>query len=128
MRFETRTLAAGADAVAPDGSEVRLLARSERGSMAEFRLAPGAVSRAVVHRTVEELWFILAGTGRMWRRQGEAEEIVALAPGLSLSLPVGTSFQFRCDGPTPLAAVGVTMPPWPGAEEAVFVAGRWSAG
>ncbi|HUK57595.1 MAG TPA: cupin domain-containing protein [Stellaceae bacterium] len=125
MRFETKGLSESADAVAPDGSEVRLLARSERGSMAEFRLPPGAVSRAVAHRSVEELWFVVAGTGRMWRRLGEAEEIVSLSTGVSLSLPVGTSFQFRCDGTQPLVAVGVTMPPWPGAEEAVFVAGVW---
>ena len=73
----TRTLAAAADVIAPDGCEVRLLAASARGSMAHFTLLPGEVARAVVHRTVEELWYFLAGTGRMWRRLGEREEITA---------------------------------------------------
>ncbi len=127
MRFETKRPAEMPDAMAPDGSAVRLLCRSARGSMAQFALPPGAVSRAVAHRTVEELWSIVAGTGRMWRRLGAQEEIVALGPGTSLSLPVGTSFQFRCDGPAPLVAIGVTMPPWPGEDEAVFVAGAWTA-
>ena len=52
-------------------------------------------SSAVVHRTVEEIWFVLAGRGEMWRKQGEREEIVDLAPGQCLTLPLGTHFQFR---------------------------------
>lgn len=54
--FQTRQAAAAPDAIAPDGSEVRLLCAGPRGSMALFTLPPGAVARAVVHRTVEELW------------------------------------------------------------------------
>lgn len=123
--FATKPLPARADVIAPDGSEVRLLLRLAGGSMAHFRLNPGEVSKAVVHRTVEELWFIIAGSGEMWRAQDGREEITALSPGLSLSIPVGTRFQFRCTGAAPLEAVAVTMPPWPGADEAVFVTGRW---
>lgn len=123
--FETRSLAAKADVMAPDGSEVRLLAVSARGSMAHFSLPKGAVSKAVAHRDVEELWYVVAGRGRMWRKAGAREDIVELTPGLSLSIPAGTSFQFRCDGEVPLQAVGVTMPPWPGMDEAFSVAGIW---
>jgi len=123
--FETRSLAAKADVMAPDGSEVRLLAVSARGSMAHFSLPKGAVSKAVAHRGVEELWYIVAGRGRMWRKAGDRQDIVELTPGLSLSIPAGTSFQFRCDGEEPLQAVGVTMPPWPGMDEAYPVAGIW---
>jgi len=56
------------------------------------------------------------------------EEIVALEPGTCLSIPVGTSFQFRSLGGGPLAAVAVTMPPWPGEDEAREVSGAWPAG
>lgn len=112
--------------IAPDGSEVRILASIGRGSMALFTLAPGAVARPVAHRTVEELWHVVAGHGRMWRRLGETERIDALAPGTSLALPTGTAFQFRCDGDTPLTVVGVTMPPWPGEQEAYPVTGAWT--
>ena len=120
-------LALDADVIAPDGCEVRILAQTPRGSMAHFTLGPGQVARAVAHRTVEELWYFVSGRGRMWRRQGEAEEIVDVAPGVSLSIPLGTHFQLRNDGAEPLAAVAVTMPPWPGEDEASFVAGRWPA-
>jgi mannose-6-phosphate isomerase-like protein (cupin superfamily) len=70
QRFDTRQLPEVPDAVAPDGSDVRVLLRLGRGSMAHFELAPGRVSRAVAHRAVEELWYILAGQGQLWRRQG----------------------------------------------------------
>ena len=122
-----RMLAVEADVIAPDGCEVRLLAQTARGSMAHFTLGPGQVSRAVAHRTVEEIWYFLSGQGRMWRRHGREEAIVELTPGVSLAIPLGTHFQLRNDGAEPLAAVAVTMPPWPGEDEAYFVEGRWRA-
>jgi mannose-6-phosphate isomerase-like protein (cupin superfamily) len=125
MTFETKKIGAAPDAVAPDGSEVRLLGSLARGSMAAFRLRPGAVSRAVAHRTVEEIWCFTGGRGRVWRKLGDREEIVDVTPGVSITIPTGTHFQFRCDGDEPLEAVAVTMPPWPGAEEAFTVAGIW---
>lgn len=126
MSFETKRINGAPDAIAPDGSEVRVLCRVDRGSMAQFALPPGAVSRAVAHRTVEEVWCFVAGRGRMWRRLGDREEVTEVGPGTSVSIPVGTHFQFRCDGDNePLVAVGVTMPPWPGEAEAYAVEGRW---
>jgi len=125
--FITRALPTNADAIAPDGSEVRLLACAQRGSMAHFKLPRGAVSKAVAHKTVEEVWYIVSGRGRMWRKLAAAEEITELAAGVSLAIPVGAHFQFRCDGDVPLEAVGVTMPPWPGMDEAYEVEGLWPA-
>ena len=127
MSFVTVTRSKTPDAIAPDGSEVRLLATAKRGSMAEFRLAPGAVSKPVAHRTVEEVWCFTAGRGRMWRKLGDVEEVIDARPGVSITIPVGAAFQFRCDGGEALVAIGVTMPPWPGMEEAYEVEGCWSA-
>lgn len=125
-RFGQRQLAATPDVMAPDGSEVRLLVVSARGSMAHFRLPHGAVSKAVRHFTVEELWFFTGGRGRMWRRDPDgAETTIDVFQGLSIDIPAGTSFQFRADADSPLEAVAVTMPPWPGADEAEFVKGVW---
>jgi len=127
-RFGHRVLGATPDAMAPDGSEVRLLANGERASMAHFRLPPGAVARAVRHATVEEVWYFVAGRGRMWRKDETGEEVLEVYPGLSLDIPLGTAFQFRCDGDAPLEAVGATIPPWPGPDEAIFVDdGPWQA-
>jgi mannose-6-phosphate isomerase-like protein (cupin superfamily) len=125
--FATRRVGQVADATAPDGSEVRVLCATPRGSMALFTLAPGAIAKAVAHRTVEEVWYVTRGRGRMWRKSGEREEICEIGAGVSLSIPAGTHFQFRCDGAEALEAVAVTMPPWPGPDEAYPVAGIWAA-
>ena len=111
--------------VAPDGSDVRVLLGLPRGGMAHFELAARQVSRAVVHRNVDEIWYIVSGQGEMWRSQGGREEFVELRPGLCLTIPVGTSFQFRTR--QAVAVVGITMPPWPGPDEAMFVTGPWVA-
>jgi mannose-6-phosphate isomerase-like protein (cupin superfamily) len=123
--FQDKILPYAADAIAPDGSEVRLLCASERGSGAHFTLLPGQTSKAVRHRSVEEVWFVIAGRGQMWRRNGSKETVLDLGPGISLNIPVGTEFQFRNTGEEAMAAVAVTMPPWPGEDEAVFVDGIW---
>jgi mannose-6-phosphate isomerase-like protein (cupin superfamily) len=125
--FATKRLPKAPDVVAPDGSVVRVLARTERGGMAHFELAPGRASDAIRHRTVDEIWFVLSGRGEIWRKQGGREEIVALEAGVSLTIPVGTHFQFRATGDKALEAVGVTMPPWPGDAEAVPVPGKWKS-
>ncbi|MBK7530824.1 MAG: cupin domain-containing protein [Piscinibacter sp.] len=113
--------------VAPDGSDVRVLLGLPAGGMAHFELAAGRVAKAVTHRSVDELWFVLAGRGQMWRRQGEREEVVALEPGVCLSIPLGTHFQFRASATEAVSAVAITMPPWPGEAEAVPVQGPWPA-
>jgi mannose-6-phosphate isomerase-like protein (cupin superfamily) len=123
--FDTRRLPAEPDTIAPDGSAVRVLLGLAGGGMAHFELAAGQTSRAIAHRSVEEIWFVVHGRGEMWRKAGEREEIVVVDPGICLTIPVGTQFQFRAIGVEPLAAVAVTMPPWPGADEAYFVEGPW---
>jgi len=123
--FATKRLSADADVAAPDGSDVRILLGLAGGGAAHFQLAPGKTSRAVTHRTVEEIWFFVGGLGEMWRRQGTHEEVVAVEPGVCLTIPLGTHFQFRALGDKPLAAIGITMPPWPGEGEAIAVEGKW---
>jgi len=118
-------MSAEPDVIAPDGSEVRVLCQLSRGGLTAFSLAPKAVSKAVAHRTIEEVWYFTSGRGSMWRKLGDREEVVEVGPGISISIPTGTHFQFRCDGAEPLVAIGATMPPWPGEDEAFFVEGKW---
>jgi mannose-6-phosphate isomerase-like protein (cupin superfamily) len=125
--FDTSRLPEARDVVAPDGSDVRILLQLGRGGMAHFELAAGRISRAVAHHSVDEIWYVLRGHGQMWRRQAEREETVPLEPGTCVSIPAGTHFQFRSTSADPLAAVGVTMPPWPGQDEAYEVPGPWPA-
>ena len=91
--------------------------------MAHFQLAPGQTSRAVRHRTVEEIWFVLGGHGELWRSDSTDQAIEPLEADVCVTIPVGTNFQFRSLGEDPLQIVAVTMPPWPGDDEAVAVPG-----
>ena len=123
--FQTKSLPANRDAVAPDGSDVRILLQVRGGGLAHFELPAGQTSVAVRHRSVEEIWYFLRGTGEMWRKSGDHEEIVPVSTAVCITIPLGTSFQFRASGEDPLAAVGATIPPWPGTGEAILVPGRW---
>ncbi len=113
------------DYPAPDGSEIRLLPQNEHGGLAHCVLPAGKVSKAVKHKTVEEIWYILEGIGEIWRKNTEDEKVVEIYPNLSLTIPVKTSFQFRNTGKTPLKILIATMPPWPGKEEAIHVDAYW---
>ena len=125
--FATQELPAEPTVLAPDGSDVRVLLGLSAGGMAHFELAAGMVSRAVTHRSVEEIWFVVAGRGEMWRKRGGHEDTVSLEPGVCITIPLGTHFQFRASVSEKVAAVAVTMPPWPGEGEAIFVRGPWEA-
>ena len=125
--FTTKRISDRRDAVAPDGSDVRILLGLRGGGLAHFELAPGRTSIAVTHRTVEEIWFFLSGRGEMWRKLESQEEVVPVESGVCITIPLGTWFQFRALGTEPLRALGVTMPPWPGEGEAYEIPGKWPA-
>ena len=124
--FESGKL--GPDFVAaPDGSEIRVLHVLSGGGLSECTLRANGVSSAITHKTVEEIWFITHGLGQIWRLLDNMQEITDLEPGVSLSIPSGTHFQFRNTGDVPLRLVISTMPQWPGNQEAVQVEGMWPA-
>lgn len=119
--------ASGDHIVAPDGSQVRLLLTDEHGatrcSVVEVTIGAGETSRPVVHRTVEEAWYVLSGAGEVWRcPPGVAPtEVppVRVTAGDALVIPVGWGFQFRAEVGWGMQFVCVTMPAWPGMDEAV---------
>ena len=123
--MRTARLADAKLATAPDASQILELVAVARGSMVHCTLPSGAVSMAVVHATVDEAWYFLAGTGQVWRKQDGVESVVDIESGVALTIECGTHFQFRNTGDEDLRFVIVTMPPWPGAEEACRVEDHW---
>jgi mannose-6-phosphate isomerase-like protein (cupin superfamily) len=121
----TKTLSAGYDYLAPDGSEIRLLAESGAGGLSHCTLPPGNISSAVKHRSVQEIWYVMAGKGEVWRNDGHEDLVTPVEPGVSLLIEPGTRFQFRCLGSQPLEILIATMPKWPGPQEAVAETGYW---
>ena len=57
------------------------------GSMAQFELGRNQISKAVTHRTVEEIWFFLKGRGQMWRKEADEASIVDLHPEYAELVP-----------------------------------------
>ena len=127
--FATRQLGEAYDVLAPDTSEIRLLVGTTRGSLAHGTLAPGRVSLAVTHRTVEEVWYVTAGPGAGLAQAGRPRDWSSTSSREPrLTIPTGVHFQFRTTGPEPLRFVMCTMPPWPGEQEAVRVPDHWPVG
>jgi mannose-6-phosphate isomerase-like protein (cupin superfamily) len=108
------------DYVAPDGSEIRLLALGEHGGMAHCRLNAGQKSVPIRHRSVEELWFVLKGACHLSRaREGEVPRQDTLRAGDSVRIQAGTAFQFKALPGVSVEILIATMPPWPGPTEAI---------
>jgi mannose-6-phosphate isomerase-like protein (cupin superfamily) len=126
-RLQTMVLKREVDTLAPDGSEIRLLPTMRGGGLCHCTLPPGTTSSPVFHRRVEEIWYVVSGEGEVWRKNAAAEESVPVCVGASLSIPPRTSFQFRNTGDAPLCLLIVTMPPWPGPQEAEKADGVWAA-
>ena len=123
--MHTRSFPETPDARSPAGAEVRYLIESEAANMIHSTVPPGQVNRATVHATVSEFWHVLSGRGQLWRRDDSGEATTELAAGVTVDIPVATAFQYRCTGSEPLRFLCVSMPPWPGDQEATFVEGPW---
>jgi len=111
------------DTIAPDGSEIRLLATAHNGatraSLCEVRLPPGGLPRPIKHRTVEEIWYVTSGRGHVWRcAPGKTAEPVEVQRGDALVIPPGWRFQFGAAPDAELRFLCFTSPPWPGPDEA----------
>ena len=124
--MRTRPFPSVPEARSPAGAEVRYLMGGETGDMIHSTVPPGQVNRATVHATVSEFWHVLSGEGEISRQDGGEEQTTALQPGVSIDIPVGTAFQYRCNGVEPLRFLCVTMPPWPGDHEATIIDGPWT--
>ena len=125
MNPDLVTLKPKPDALAPDGSQIHRLARGNLTSVCQCVLSPQTVSKAIQHQSVEEIWLVLAGEGRVWRQGLQGNQPVAVRPGTSLVIPPRTPFQFQNTGRVALKIAIATSPPWPGDTEAVAATGPW---
>ncbi|MFZ6009064.1 MAG: cupin domain-containing protein, partial [Bacteroidota bacterium] len=86
---------------------------------------PQGISSAVQHRSVDEIWYVLQGSGEIWREHNRVSSITKISSGVSITIPVHTKFQFRNTGNDSLKIMLVTMPSWPGKDEAAPVDNYW---
>lgn len=125
--FETKQLPDTYEYLAPDQSEIVELTKTTNGSTAHCRLRPGLTSIAVAHRTIDEIWFFIKGEGEVWRKNVKtgSNSVTKVSAGTSLTIPLGTHFQFRNIGNEDLDFLIACIPPWPGDNEAFPVKGKW---
>jgi mannose-6-phosphate isomerase-like protein (cupin superfamily) len=124
--FQFKTLPAASDYLAPDTSDIRLLNGFDTGGLCHCTLGIGKVSLAVKHKTVSEIWYCLSGKGEIWQMKNEASEVRQFGAADSFTIHPGNSFQFRNTGNENLCILIVTMPKWPGTDEAEMVNSYWS--
>ena len=123
--MRTTLLTENPDAKSPAGADIRFLMDSETGNMIHSTVPPQQINKATIHATVNEFWYVLEGHGEIWRDNGEESHVTTLVPGTSINIPAGTAFQYRNVSDVDLKFICITMPPWPGDEEATYVEGKW---
>jgi mannose-6-phosphate isomerase-like protein (cupin superfamily) len=97
--------------ITADGSSIRELAGpawtpARRQSLAEATVAPGQATVEHFHPQTEELYYFVAGAGRM--RLGEEEATVV--PGDCVLIPPGTPHKLFNDGTDPLVLLCCCVP------------------
>lgn len=123
--MKTTTLPERPDAKSPAGADIRFLMDGEPGNMIHSTVPPRQVNRATVHATVYEFWYVLEGSGEIWRDDGSESLVTPLVRGTSIDIPPGTAFQYRNVADGDLEFICISMPPWPGDSEATYVQGKW---
>jgi hypothetical protein len=110
--------------LAPDGSVVRPLLDLRRGGLGIY--APAQCGLPGCPPPDDRRGLVLhqrAGLGL--GKHEDREDVVEVGPGVCLIIPTSVHFQFRNTGDGPLEFLMATMPPWPGADEAVRVPDHW---
>jgi mannose-6-phosphate isomerase-like protein (cupin superfamily) len=124
--MKTTTVETAERGRSPLGAHIRFIMDGTHGNMIHSTVPVGMVGRACHFRTIDEYWFVLSGEGEVWRRSLDGiENFTRLVPGVTIDIPLGTTFQYRCSGDVPLVFTCTAMPSWPGDDEAVITDGPW---
>ncbi len=97
--MDVRNLDRMASFTTKDGSQIRELlayrnSSIRKQSLAEARVPPGVTTAAHYHRQTEEIYYVLAGRGRM-RINEETTEVTA---GDAIAIPPGAEHQITNTG------------------------------
>jgi mannose-6-phosphate isomerase-like protein (cupin superfamily) len=96
-----------------DGSTIRVLIDARDGgaveqSLAEATLAPGAATQRHHHARAEEIYVVLAGSGRM-EVEGDERDV---GPGDAILIPAGARHQIKADAAGELRFLCCCAPPY----------------
>lgn len=94
----------GQTGIRSPGHLTRVFPPSRTKACAFCTLHAGETPRAMPHRSVEEILFVLQGRGQPWRKRGAAKQVVNLVPGSCAAILTGVHGQFRNSGREPPGA------------------------
>ena len=110
--WQTEDLPEAPDYVSPGGtSEIRLLPSFPSGELAHAKAPPECVAKPAILTGITEVFYVVGGSGELWRRQGESEETIELVVGRSPTIPPGVDFQYRTHS-DPLELIVFSAPRW----------------
>ena len=89
--------------------------------MIHSTVPPYQVNKATTHATMDEFRYIWEGQCELWRDDCSLSSITTLKPGTSFDIPAKTLFQNRNTYKSELEFICITMPPWSGDSDAVFL-------
>ena len=92
--------------VTKDGSTIRELHHTDVQSLAEATLEPDQATERHYHRTTEEIYFVVKGSGEM-EVDGETQRI---RPGDAVLIPAGAWHQLVNDGTSELRILCCCVP------------------
>jgi hypothetical protein len=98
--FGTARLPGRLVAAAPDGTAICTIQLPD-GRLSHFEFAPGNISYALMHKSIEEKWYLLRERDKMWRTHESHEDIVPVEAGVCIARPLDTQFpddEARTDG------------------------------
>lgn len=103
---------------------MRILLGLGRGGMAHNELGQIKQSGPLPITSSKSSGILCMIVRRCGASRGDPWDIKQIDSGIFIAIPVGTNFQLRSFGYELLAAIGVTMPSWPGKGKAYFVEGK----
>jgi mannose-6-phosphate isomerase-like protein (cupin superfamily) len=119
-------LADAPDYISPGGaSEIRLLIQLPAGEISHARCPTGKVSAAATLDGLWEMFYVLAGRGRLWRSSHDYDGTIALWPGRWAAMPPGTAYQFRAEVEADLVFAVFVTPQWQSKLHHIVEDGAW---
>jgi mannose-6-phosphate isomerase-like protein (cupin superfamily) len=94
--------------VTKDGSAIRELHHTAAQSLAEATLEPGQATERHYHRSTEEIYFVVKGSGDM-EVDGDTKRI---RPGDAVLIPAGAWHSLVNDGTSELRILCCCVPPY----------------
>jgi mannose-6-phosphate isomerase-like protein (cupin superfamily) len=110
MTLLTRVLPESRSYPALSGADIRLLIQLPQGELTHASCRSGLVSKSSMLVDHYEMFYVIAGTGELWRKCPEYEGVVALRPGRWAAMPAGTHFQYRALQETTLVFLVAVLP------------------